>query len=148
MTDTDQFSTKEIVAMTAVGESDRLGHVGMAGTVCTAVNRAKANLHWMGGSDVRNVCLAHDQYDVWWPATDNEDRQRVFDIATKNPLYGPYVDALGIAVSALAGTLPDCTNGAVTYYDSDECACPRDLVGKAPCHIEGARIYFDLAAVI
>jgi hypothetical protein len=145
--DTDALSVQETLALTAVGESDKLGETGMTETICTAMNRAKANLHWMGGSDVKAVCLAHNQYDVWWPATGNADRQRVLDIAQNNASYAPYVLALGIAASALAGDLVDVTNGAVSYYDSDECACPHDLVGKTPCYVNGARIFFDLAAV-
>ncbi|HEY5178104.1 MAG TPA: hypothetical protein VII95_21320 [Terriglobales bacterium] len=89
--------------------------------------------------------LRHDQYDVWWPQA---DRQRVLGIDSNNPSYGPYVDALGIAAKLLAGDLADVTNGAVSYCDSDECACPDDLVGKSPCYVNGARFYFDLKAVV
>jgi hypothetical protein len=133
--------------MTALGESESLGSAGMTETINTVTNRAKANIQWMGGNDARSVCLAHDQYDVWWPETNNEDRQRVLDIALKNPTYGPYVTALGLAARALVGNLPDVTNGAVSYYDSDECDCPDNLVGKTPCHMSGSRIFYGLAAV-
>lgn len=148
MSDLDQFSDTEILAMTAVGESDKLGHEGMLGTICTVANRAKANLHWMGGNSLRAVCLARNQYDVFWPEQNNADRQRVIHIATQNPLFGPYVDALGIASDALAGTLVDAVNGAVSYYDSDQCKTPAWAVGKKPCFSLGFRFYFDLAAVL
>ena len=75
----------------------------MSETLCTIMNRANVNLRWMGGSNVRNVCLAHDQYDVWWPQAGNADRHRVLDIASTNPLYGPYIVALGVAAKLLAG---------------------------------------------
>jgi hypothetical protein len=146
--DTDPFSTVQILALTAIGESESLGEQGMTETICTVMNRAQANLHWMGGSDVRAVCLAHDQFDVWWPETGNPDRQRVLDIATNNPSYGPYVVALGIAARATAGDLPDVTSGAVSYYDSDECDPPGWSIGKTPCYVNGARLYFNLAAVV
>ncbi|MFZ0271016.1 MAG: hypothetical protein WAL34_04115 [Acidobacteriaceae bacterium] len=147
MTDTDPLNTQEALAATAIGESENLGETGMQETINTAMNRAKANREWMGGSDVRSVCLAHDQYDVWWPQTNNPDRQRVLDIALKNPSYGPYVVALGLSARAVAGDLPDITNGAVSYYDSDECDPPDWSIGKPPCHINGLRIFFNLAAV-
>lgn len=148
MADTDALTDQQILALTAVGESDKLGETGMTETICTVMNRVIANLHWMGGSNARNVCLAHDQYDVWWPVSGNPDRQRVLNIAAKTPSYGPYIGALGIAANALAGDLADVTNGAVSYYDSDVCDCPEDMVGKTPCYVNGARIFFDLPAVM
>jgi hypothetical protein len=144
MDDLSQFSDTEILAATLIGESESKGHDYMVGTACTIVNRAKADLHWMGGDTLRGVCLQPSQYDVWDAGA---DRDRVIQIATQNPLYGPYVDALGIAGSAIDGTLQDITNGAVSYYDSDACACPNDLKGKAPCFTQGARFYFGLATV-
>ena len=143
--DTDQLSDQQILALTAVGESDKLGEVGMTETVCTVMNRAKANIAWMGGSNVRNVCLARNQYDIWWPQTNNEDRQRVLDIAQNNPTYGPYVVALGIAASALAGDLVDITNGAVSYGDDGE--SPDVHPGSEPCLVNGGRVFFGLDAV-
>jgi hypothetical protein len=57
--------------------------------------------------------------------------------------------ALSIASSGIAGDLPDTTtNGAVSYYDSDEFAAPAWAVGKQSCHVSGSRRYFDLAAVM
>jgi hypothetical protein len=145
--DTDQFTDVEIFAMTLIGESESLGEEGMREQASTVMNRAKADLKGMGGSNVRNVCLAHDQYDVWWPAAGNADRQRVLDIATNNPTYSPYVAALGIAESAIAGTLVDCTNGSVSYYDSDKCSEPYWAKGKTPSFVDGDRYFYNLAAV-
>ena len=96
---------------------------------------------------VRAVCLAHDQYDCWWPQDGNADRERILNIPPNNPAYPPYLAALGVAASALAGDLADVTSGAVSYYDSDECACPDALAGKNPCHVRGPRIFFNLGAV-
>lgn len=148
MIDPASLTSREVLALTAIGESESLGEVGMTETICTIINRAKANLKWMGGSDAKNVCLAHDQYDVWWPETGNADRQRVLNIVANNPSYPAYLPALGIADSALAGGLVDVTNSAISYYDSDACDCPKDMVGKTPCYVNGARIFFDLAAVV
>lgn len=143
MADTDPFSTVEILAMTAIGESESLGQKGMTQTICTVMNRVKANLVWMGGSDVRQVCLQKGQYDCWEP--DCEDRERILVIAQNNPLYGPYVAALGIAQSAIAGTLVDITNNAVSYGDDGK--KPEVNPGSQPCLIDGMRVFFNLLAV-
>ena len=145
MLDTDHFTDLEIIAMTLIGESEGLGEEGMTGTALTLVNRTKANLHWLGGNTLRGVCLQKDQYDVWWPATNNSDRDRVIMVADKNPVYGPYIMALGIAGDALNNRLPDVTKGAVSYFDPP--ADPYWAKGKTPCYVEGTRRYFDLKAI-
>jgi hypothetical protein len=35
-----------------------------------------------------------DQYESWWPQVNNPDRQRILDIAVKNPACPPYISAL------------------------------------------------------
>jgi Cell Wall Hydrolase len=143
--DTDALSDTEILAATAIGEAESLGHDEMARTINSIMNRAKANIKWMGGGNPRNVCLQRRQYDCWNPG---DDRDRIMHIATQNPLYDAYVDALGLASDALAGDLPDGTNGAVSYFDSDACKTPFWAVGKEPCFSAGFRRYFNLAAVV
>src|ERR1700722_465851 len=123
MDDLAPFSRVEILGLTGIGESESLGIAGMTETICTVMNRAKANLHWLGGNDVRNVCLAHDQYSCWNEGSGGE-RERLINIATQNPLYGPYVIAIGVASRALANDLPDVTNDGVSYFDSDQCNPP------------------------
>lgn len=147
MSDTDALSTLEIFACTLIGESESLGQSGMLGTACTIVNRARANKKWMGGNDVRNVCLQKGQYDCWWPQSDNADRERILEIAQNNPLYGPYAAAVRIAQDAINGVLVDVTNSAVSYYDSDKCPEPYWTKGKEPCCVDNKRFYFDLATV-
>lgn len=145
--DTDRFTDLEILAMTMTGESESLGERGLTGTALTIINRVKANLHWLGGNSVRGVCLQNDQYDVWWPQTNNSDRERVLDIAENHPAYGPYILSVRIAGDALAGRLVDFTNAAVSYYDSDSCGEPYWAEGKTPCLIDGKRFYYDLEAI-
>jgi hypothetical protein len=111
MSDTNVFSDVEILALTGVGESESLGEKGMQQTINTVMNRAAADVDWMGGSDVRTVCLQPGQYDCWNPGN---DRDRIISIGTSKPDYQPYVTALGLAESAVAGSLPDITNGAVS----------------------------------
>lgn len=143
--DTDQFTDLEILALTAVGESDSLGIRGMTQTINTIMNRAAANISWMGGSDVRQVCLQKGQYNCWWPQFNNADRERILDIGTKNPTYGPYLDALRLSESAIAGSLADTVNGSVSYVDGNAKACIHP--GSEPCLIDGQRRFYDLKAV-
>jgi hypothetical protein len=145
MSDTDAFPDQDIFAMTLIGESESLGEQAMTAQASSIMNRVKANIGWMGASNARNVCLARNQYDVWWPATDNADRQRCLDIAQNNRAYPPFVVALGIAATALAGDLVDCVNGGVSYFDGDN--TPYWAIGKTPCFVNGTRQYYDLAAV-
>ena len=141
--DTDPFSTLEIIALTAIGESDALGEKGMQQTINTVMNRVAANLAWMGGSDARIVCLQKGQYDCWDEGP--SDRERIINIGTNNPTYAPYITALGLAESALAGSLPDITCGAVSYVDGDAKACVHP--GSKPCLIAGQRTFYNLMAV-
>lgn len=143
MIDTDNFSTLEILALTAVGESDAMGEKGLQQTINTVMNRVAADMAWMGGNDARNVCLQKGQYDCWDANTG--DRQRIISIGLQNPTYGPYIVALGLAESALAGNLPDITNGAVSYGDNR--AKPQVHPGSAPCLTCGQRTFYDLKAV-
>ena len=145
MNDTDPFNVQEVLALTAVGESESLGEKGMQQTINSVMNRAAADVHWMGGGDVRAICLQPGQYDCWDPG---KDRERIISIGLSNPSYGPYVVALGLAARALAGDLPDICNGGVSYYDSVACPEPYWAKDKPPCLVDGSRIFFDLASVM
>jgi hypothetical protein len=145
ISDTAPFNTLEVLALTALGESESLGEQGMTETICVAVNRAKANIKWMGGSDLRTVCLFPNQFDCWWPQSNNDDRDRIMQIGLDNPMYGPYLVALGIAGRAISGTLIDVTNGAVSYVDAPAKADVHP--GSVPCLIRGNRTFYNLAAV-
>lgn len=142
MKDTDVFSDQEILALTALGESESLGPDGMKQTLGTVMNRARANLRWMGGGNMRDICLRPNQYQCWDPGG---DRRRIMDIGLQNQLYGPYVTALSLAQSALDGTLVDVTNGAVSYGDAG--TKPMVRKGSMPCLVVGRRTLFDLHAV-
>jgi len=143
--DTDQFSDLIILALTALGESESLGEDGMQQTINSVMNRVAADLAWMGGNNARAVCLQKGQYDCWNQGS--SDRERIINIATNNPLYTPYVTAIGLASSALAGTLPDVTGGAVSYFDSGACKPPYWARDKEPCAIIGQRWFYPLSAV-
>lgn len=143
MNDTAVFTELEILGLTAVGESDALGADGMQQTINIVMNRVKANINWMGGAYARSVCLQKRQFNCWDQGTG--DRQRIIDIGIRHPTYGPYLVALGLAERALAGNLPDLTNGSVSYVDGDTRACVHP--GSQPHLIVGARKFYDLKAV-
>ncbi len=142
MNDTDALTAQEILACTLIGESESLGPRGMTGTALTVLNRANANIHWLGGVTVRGVCLYPGQYDVWLPG---DDRIRVMKIAQTDPSYPPYEEALKIASDVMTLSLEDFTCGAVSYFDPP--ANPKWARGKNPCFVDGNRYYFDLAAI-
>lgn len=143
MAETDQFSDTEILALTAVGESDNLGEDGMTQTLNVIMNRVAANKKWMGGDDARTVCLRKRQFDCW--DAGSGDRQRIIDIGSNNPTYGPYLLALGLATRAIASDLADTTNRAVSYVDPPAKADVKP--GSKPCAVIGTRQFYDLAAV-
>lgn len=143
MVDADQFSDVEILALTAVGESDGLGELGMTQTLNVVMNRVAANKKWMGGADARAVCLQKGQFDCW-----NEgscDRERIINIGTNTPTYGPYLDALGLAARAIAGDLGDTTNRAISYVDPPARADVEP--GAQPCAVIGSRWFYGIEAV-
>lgn len=142
MKDTDVFSDQEVLALTALGESENLGPDGMKQTLCTVMNRARANLRWMGGGNPRDVCLQPNQYQCW---DFGGDRRRIMDIGLSHPLYSGYATALSLAQAALEGTLVDITNGAVSYGDAG--TKPMVRSGSNPCLVVGRRTFFDLHAV-
>lgn len=143
MDDLQNFSTLQILALTAIGESEELGEIGMQQTINTVMNRVAANLGWMGGNDVRHVCLQKGQYDCWDMGT--EDRERIVSIGMDTPTYAPYLTATRLAASALTGALPDITAGSVSYVDGNARACVHP--GSKPHLIVGKRKFYDLKAV-
>jgi len=140
--DLDPFNTQEIVALTLIGESESLGQQGMIETACTLMNRKKANLKWMGGDDYRTICLQKGQYNCW---DEGKDRERIISIGLNNPVYTPYVIALGIAENLLNDELIDCTHGAVSYCDGDAQVLVHP--GSQPCYVNGSRRFYDLKSV-
>lgn len=133
----------QVFAATLLGESESLGMMGMEGTALTIINRAKADLLWMGGNTIRGVCLQPRQYSFW---NGGGDLGRVLHIVNDNPLYGGYVQALHIASDGINGNLQDWTNGAVSYFDPP--ANPTWAKDKIPCLIDGKRKYYDLKAIL
>lgn len=146
MQDTDILTDLEVFAATLIGEAESLGEQGMEEVACVILNRSKANLPWMGGCNVRQICLQPFQFSCWNNSPDNADRKRILSIATSATVYAPFVLATRIAGDALAGRLADCTNNAVSYFDPRYCY-PRWAKGQAVCYMNGDVWFFNLAAI-
>lgn len=145
MNDLDKFSAHEIFAITLIGEFESMGETGMIEGACVVMNRVKANRNWMGGRDVRKVCLRPFQFSCWNSGS-NKNRERIVNIAQTNPTYGPYVMALRIASDAMAGHIVDVTHNAVSYINHLECD-PKWAQGKTPCFIDEPCWFYDMKAV-
>lgn len=100
--------TARVVALTAIGEASNQGYNGMQAVINSVVNRVKHPGWW--GDTLRNVCLAKEQYDCWMAGP---DRLRMLEIPADDVVYQ---QALTLARLAVAGTLPDITEGADSYY--------------------------------
>ena len=98
----------ETLARTIFGEASSDGIPGMCAVASVVLNRVASGVRWWG-HDIESVCLAHEQFDCWMPGNDYD---RMMAATPDTP---GYQDALEIAAQAVAGTLPDNTNGATTY---------------------------------
>lgn len=136
MNDTDQFSDREIIALTAWGEARGLGSEGMQATINTGCNRVQSGITWWGKT-LREVFLKPWQYSCW-NATD-PNRPKLLSVDAFNPKYSI---ALGLADTALSGQLDDLTNQADSYYDDRMPSMPVWAHGLAPCFIYDTQRYF------
>lgn len=98
----------DILARTLWGEARGEGSIGMAAVANVIQNRVE-NLGWWG-HDVVSVCLMPWQFSCWNAADPN--RAKLLAVTDEDPQF---VTALIIAKQALAGDLPDLTEGSTTY---------------------------------
>jgi N-acetylmuramoyl-L-alanine amidase len=110
----------ETLALTLVGEASGEGWNGMQAVANVILNRVSFPGWW--GDDVTTVCMAPGQFDCW---QDGPDHDRMLATPAADPAY---VHAKMLAGMALAGTLPDLTSGADSYY-ADYITAPAWVVG-------------------
>lgn len=137
--DTDQFDDKGIIARTAYGEARGEGNFGMHVVVNTIQNRLASGVRWWGHS-LRTICLHPWQYSCWNPTDPN--RAKMFKV-TEDDLQ--FRAANNLADRALAGSLPDFSVGADSYYDSLIGKPPDWAVGRDPVAIVGHHWLYKLA---
>lgn len=107
----DQFSDREIIARTLWGEFRSHGEEGMQTVANTLCNRLASGVAWWG-TTLRDICLHPKQYSCWNEGDPN--RPKILNISVSDPQY---VIALSLAEQAYAGTLPDLTKRADSYFD-------------------------------
>lgn len=146
--DTDQFDDLNIIARTAWGENRSLGHDGMQGTINSGQNRLASGVRWWESwspkpADIlRSVFLHHEQYSCWDDGDPN--RAKLMAVTAADPQFAI---ALLLATAALAGTLPDITNGADSYVAGSLKVLPRWTNGLQPVAlIGGTKFYRTVAA--
>lgn len=99
----------DFLARTLWGEARGEGKEGMHPVANVIMNRVAAQ-SWYG-TGVIGVVLKEWQFSVWNLSDPN--RQKVMGVTKDDPVF---VQALEIAKRAVAGDLPDITNGATHYY--------------------------------
>lgn len=105
----DHTNTLAVLAATLIGENSAGGYRGMQSVANVIVNRADNPRWW--GSTIRSVCLKPYQFSCWLPGPDLD---RMEAMASTDPVM---IMATDIARLAIAGTLPDLTENADSYFD-------------------------------
>jgi N-acetylmuramoyl-L-alanine amidase len=124
----------DILARTLIGEARGEGKPGMEDVACVVMNRV-AKQTWYGRT-AGEVCLKLWQFSCW--NRDDPNRQYLLSLDTGSALD---LDALAIARKAIAGELPDRTDGATHYR---RIGTPASWwKGQAPCFTEGHHEFFN-----
>lgn len=136
MTDPLLLDEVEIFARTLDGEAENQGYLGQQAVANVIMKRVE--LQWKGDTNAKDVCLHRLQFSCWNNTPNNHDRTRILALAADDVALEQCRD---IAQLALAGNLPDLTNGADSYevtgsgaywaVDLDPCA----TIGKHSFYI-------------
>lgn len=94
------------------GEARSEGVNGMQGILNVILKRVAHPGWW--GDNILDVCLAKDQFDCMMPTDPNYEK--LITVTNEDPQFKI---ALMLAKMAVAGTLPDITGGADSYYSID-----------------------------
>jgi spore germination cell wall hydrolase CwlJ-like protein len=134
------MSDETVVAGTAYGEARSLGYEGLH-AVCNVIMNRVAKQTWYGLT-ATEVCLKHSQSGVYqFDCNDPKDPNydKIQAVTTADPQY---MLALKLATDAVAGNLPDITNGALNYY-STTIPLPSWAQGHTPCYTVGNTEFFN-----
>ncbi len=123
----------EVLTKTIYGEARGERQPGMEAVANVIINRAKNPGWW--GRDVVSVCLKPKQFSCW---NEDDPNRRVLE----HNLSGDIVYRLceQIARRALAGQLPDHTNGATHYHTKS--VQPRWAEHLVPCADIGHHLFY------
>ncbi len=112
--DPDMLSEVEVLARTLYGEArgeELAGIEAVASVILNRVAFAKRRGRYWWGNDVKSVCLKPAQFSCWNEADPN--RKRLLALNPRDPAYRL---CKRIAKRAVAGELPDQTDGATHYH--------------------------------
>jgi N-acetylmuramoyl-L-alanine amidase len=125
----------DTLARTIWGEARGEGYDGMQAVANVVMNRVHAGT-FPGGYSITGVCRAPRQFSCWNPGDPN--LQPMLSVSSSNPQFQT---AMQIAQEAVAGTLPDITNGA-TYYHSTSIATPSSWGDKTQVASIGNQVFY------
>lgn len=128
----------DILARTLWGEARGESYFGQQAVANVVMHRAaigKGHRHFGDGS-FSSACLAPWQFSCHNPNDPNcEALEEVTDL---DPIFA---QCIKISQLAVAGTLPDITDGA-TYYYAKGSPMPPWAQGKTPCATIGKHLFF------
>jgi len=107
----------DIAARTIWGEARGCGKAGMSHVMNVIVNRAQNPRWW--GSDIVSVCQHPFQFSCWNVSDPNHDKLLV--VSDTDP---EFAIALDLAAKGIAGSLPDFTLNADSYFALSEPSPP------------------------
>jgi spore germination cell wall hydrolase CwlJ-like protein len=114
ITDPDTLSEVEVLARTLYGEArgeELAGIEAVASVILNRVAFARSRGRYWWGNDIKSVCLKPAQFSCWNKADPN--RKKLLALSPRDPAYRL---CKRIAKRAVAGDLPDPTEGATHYH--------------------------------
>jgi len=114
VTDPDMLSEVEVLARTLYGEArgeELSGIEAVASVILNRVAFAKRRGRYWWGNDIKSVCLKPAQFSCWNAKDPN--RKKLLALSPRDPAYRL---CKRIAKRAVAGELPDPTDGATHYH--------------------------------
>jgi len=119
----------------ARGESVR-GIEAVAAVVMNRVRRARERGGWWWGGDVVSVCRKPLQFSCWNP--DDPNRAKLLAVTPADPVFAT---CLRTARRAVAGLLPDPTEGATHYHRTG--IHPAWAQGRCACVEIGRHLFYN-----
>lgn len=126
----------DVAARTAWAEARGEGAQGMQAVLNVIANRAKTPGWW--GHDVLSVSKARWQFSCWNDGDPNQ--KKALAVTDEDPLFRA---ALTLAKRAVAGTLPDITGGADSYYALGT-PRPRWATNRQPLKVIGHHAFYRI----
>lgn len=129
----------EMLAKTIFGEARGESLSGQEAVASVVLNRVgfskKRGGYWWGNSIIE-VCRKEYQFSCW---NKSDPNRRLLDVVTEeNPSFAI---SKRIALRAIAGVLPDKTEGATHYHVKT--LRPKWSIGKIPCAEIGHHVFYN-----